>query len=387
MTSPEHLLHRRPVDINKISLTEWDDFLRHIGITAGSHSVIYKSVYFEGIRDIRDIPGLSGDEYHTLEESLIIPSSGSQGLLKSRDGSMRLTLKLHDGHLAETVIIPEWNNGTLDKVSASISSQIGCFFGCSFCATGKMGFHRNLSTLELLDQIRESEKIIRDEFGCGMTHLYFMGMGEPMHNYRSLSEALSITNDNAAPGPPAGRITVSTVGLFRQIRMLADDHPEVRLAVSIHSADQETRYQIMPVSARLGLAEIREALSYYNRKTGQTVTIQYLLMKDVNDRQQDAENLASYLRNIRAGITLIMYNDVSESGMTRTERERWNTFRNVLTGAGFDTDTRWCYGEDIEAGCGQLKVFSENDRVSMSMRHGSGLRSGKPEQHPSGKPE
>ena len=376
MTSPEHLLHKRPVDINKISLVEWKSFFNYIGISDETRRAIFSHVYFDGVSELRKIPGLTQEEYSILKDTITIPASGRYELLKSQDGSLRLTLKLHDGHLAETVIIPEWKDGVLHKVSASISSQIGCFFGCSFCATGRMGFHRNLSTGELLDQVRESERIIQQEFDCKMTHLYFMGMGEPMHNYSSLSDALAIISNETAPGPAISRITVSTVGLFRQIRMLADDHPGVRLAVSIHSADQQTRYEVMPVSARLGLEEIRHALIYYSRKTGHSVTIQYLLMKDVNDQKHDAENLVAYLGDINADITLIMYNNVSESGMSRTERNRWNTFQEVLMQAGYDVDTRWCYGEDIEAGCGQLKVLGDSDRVSMSMRHETGLHSG-----------
>ena len=373
-TRKHHLLQKLPVDLLDISLTEWEEFFDHLGFHTDSRQKVYEAVFHRHVSGVDGIPGLSKEERESLARVAVIHSPGRHELSRSRDGSYRLTLVLHDGQLAETVIIPEWTDGRLRKCSASISSQIGCFFGCSFCATGRMGFHRNLSTGELLEQVRRAEEVVRQELNTDLTHLYFMGMGEPMHNYRAVSDALTIMRDPEAPGPPPSRITVSTVGLFRQIRMLASDHPEVRLAVSIHSADQQKRYEIMPVSSKLGLPEIRDALVFHQRQTGSTPTIQYLVMEDVNDRPEDARNLVAYLGNLRAGVTLIMYNDVPEAGLKRSEKEKIDAFQNILKDAGFPVDIRWCHGEDISAGCGQLKVCRSEERVSVSMRHG--LQSG-----------
>ncbi|TVQ74725.1 MAG: 23S rRNA (adenine(2503)-C(2))-methyltransferase RlmN [Balneolaceae bacterium] len=371
-----HLLQQLPVDLNDISLTEWDDFFDYLGFRPDSRRKVFEAVFHERVSGVDGIQGLSKEERESLSRVAVIRRPRQHELSRSRDGSYRLTLVLHDGHLAETVIIPEWTDGTLRKCSASISSQIGCFFGCSFCATGRMGFHRNLTTGELLEQVRQAEVVVRQELNTDLTHLYFMGMGEPMHNYRAVSDALTVMRDPEAPGPSPSRITVSTVGLFRQIRMLASDHPEVRLAVSIHSADQQKRYEIMPVSSRLGLPEIRDALVFHQRQTGSTPTIQYLLMEHINDRPEDARKLVAYLGNLRAGITLIMYNDVPEAGLNRTGEEKIDAFQGILEEAGFPVDIRWCYGEDINAGCGQLKVCRSEERVSVSMRHG--LQSGSP---------
>ncbi len=365
-----HLLQQLPVDLNNLSLTEWDEFFDHLEFGTESRKLVFESVFYEPVSGVDEIPDLSDKERDTLARVAVIRRSRQHELSRSIDGSLRLTLLLHDGRLTETVIIPEWSNGQLRKCSASISSQIGCFFGCSFCATGRMGFHRNLATGELLEQVRQAQQVVRNEFGTELTHLYFMGMGEPMHNYRAVSDALTIMRHDAAPGPPHSRITVSTVGLFRQIRMLAVDHPEVRLAVSIHSADQQKRYEIMPVSSRLGLPEIRDAMVYHQRQTGCPPTVQYLVMENINDRPDDARKLASYLGTLRANITLIMYNDVPEAGLKRTDKEKIDAFRSILEQAGFPVDIRWCFGEDISAGCGQLKVCSCQDRVSVSMRHG-----------------
>lgn len=364
-----HHLQNLPVNLSQISLAEWDEFFGLYNISRESQKRVYEAAFHHGISEIGAIPGLSESEHDTMNRAAVIRRSEQHALNRSIDGSYRLTMELHDGHLAETVIIPEWHDGRLRKCSASISSQIGCFFGCSFCATGRMGFHRNLSTGELLDQVRQAESIARRELDSELTHLYFMGMGEPMHNYRAVSDALTIMRDDAAPGPLPSHTTVSTVGLFRQIRMLAVDHPEVHLAVSIHSADQDKRYRIMPVSSRLGLSEIRDALAYHKRLTGHPPTIQYLLMEEVNDSPDDARKLAGYLGDLNANITLIMYSDVPESGLHRSDKEKTDNFIAELTRAGFPVDIRWCYGEDIEAGCGQLKVCSREDRISMSMRH------------------
>ncbi len=364
-----HLLQNLPVDLTRLSLAEWDEFFGLLGFSSKSKLCVYEAVFHHEVSDVSDIPGLDDSEIGTLQRLVIIRRSDKHALRRSVDGSYRLTIELHDGHQAETVIIPEWQDGKLRKCSASISSQIGCFFGCSFCATGRMGFHRNLSTVELLNQIRLAESVIRSELKTDLTHLYFMGMGEPMHNYRAVSDALTVMRDEAAPGPPPSRITISTVGLFRQIRMLAMDHPEVRLAVSIHSADQETRYRIMPVSSRLGLPEIRDALVFHKRLTGLSPTVQYLMMDDVNDSPDDARKLVGYLGDLSANITLIMYNPVAEAQLNRSGQEKTDHFITVLEQASFPVDIRWCYGEDIEAGCGQLKVRRRDDRISFSMRH------------------
>ncbi len=369
-TRQHHLMQQLPVDLNHISLTEWDEFFAHLGFGSSSRRQVFEAVFHRHVSGVDEIPDLTDSERGSLAGVAVIRRSSLHELARSADGSFRLTLALHDGHMAETVIIPEWVDGKLRKCSASISSQIGCFFGCSFCATGRMGFHRNLTTGELLEQVRQAEQVIRQELDTDLTHLYFMGMGEPMHNYRAISDALTIMRDEAAPGPPPARITVSTVGLFRQIRMLALDHPEVRLAVSIHSADQQKRYEIMPVSSRLGLPDIRDALVFHQRQTGNPPTIQYLVMEGVNDRPDDVRQLIGYLGNLRANITLIMYNDVPEAGLKRTGDDRIHALRSVLEEAGFPVDIRWCYGEDISAGCGQLKVCSNKERVSVSMRHG-----------------
>ncbi len=365
-----HLFQQLPVDLGNLSLSEWPEFFDHLGIDGSSRQKVFEAIFHRHVSGVDEIEGLAGRQREELARVAVLLRPGRHELSRSMDGSFRLTLQLHDGHLAETVIIPEWSDGELRKCSASISSQIGCFFGCSFCATGRMGFHRNLTTVELLEQVRQAEQVIRTEFDTDMTHLYFMGMGEPMHNYRAVSDALRIMRSDAAPGPPHSRITVSTVGLFRQIRMLAQDHPEVRLAVSIHSADQQKRYEIMPVSSRLGLPEIRDAMAWHQRQTGSAPTVQYLVMENVNDSTDDARKLVAFLGDLRANVTLIMYNDVPEAGLKRTEREKIEAFRALVEQAGYPVDIRWCYGEDIGAGCGQLQVASCQDRVSFSIRHG-----------------
>ncbi len=369
MTSRYHLLQNPPVDLCKIPLSEWEELFRHLDLGPEIQKKVYTAVFRDFIFDLADLPGISEDERNKLTRAAIVRRSERHDVIRSRDGSYKLTLRLHDGHLTETVIIPEWKNGILRKCSASISSQIGCFFGCSFCSTGQMGFHRNLSTGELLDQVREAEAVALEELNSKLTHLYFMGMGEPMHNYRSVSDALAIMKNNPAPGLAASRITISTVGLFRQIRMLARDHPGIQLAVSIHSADQQKRYKIMPVSARLGLSEIRDALVFYHRQTGNRITIQYLMMKGINDSMDDAKKLITYLGDLPAEVTLIMYNNVPESEMSRSEKEKAFFFQTALKESGRSTSIRWCYGEDIDAGCGQLKVRTPKERTTMSIQH------------------
>lgn len=363
------LLQKLPVDLYRLALSDWREFFHALGFDLETQTRIFKSLYLENRESPAILPGLSDSQRALLARSVTVRHPLSHIIKRSSDGSIRLSLTLHDGHIAETVVIPEYQDGILRKCSASISSQVGCFFGCSFCATGKMGFQRNLTTGELIAQVRTAENVSRELFDSDLTHLYFMGMGEPMHNYRAVSDALLIMRDEDAPGPAASHITVSTVGLFRQIRMLAYDHPKVRLAASIHSANQEKREHIMPVSARLSLPEIRSALDFHHRHTGSTPTIQYLMMQNINDHTDDAHALLSYLDGLPVRITLIMYNTIPGTGLERTGMDAMHAFKAALEKAGTPVDVRWCFGDDIDAGCGQLAVRACSERVSKSMRH------------------
>ncbi|MEX0681433.1 MAG: 23S rRNA (adenine(2503)-C(2))-methyltransferase RlmN [Balneolales bacterium] len=364
-------MQSKHINLGNLSLNEWGAVFSELGLSTESQQKVYEAIFYRGINRPEETPGLTEAESGILSKNTAVHKAHREQVFRSKDGSIKLTFRLHDGNYIETVIIPEWEGEVLRKCSASISSQVGCFFGCSFCATGQMGFVRNVTTGEFLDQVREAGQLTRSELGTGLTHLYFMGMGEPLHNYRALSDVLTIMRNYQAPGPPADRITVSTVGLYRQIRMLTIDHPEVRLAVSIHSADQKTRCRIMPVSARLGLPEIRNALLYHTRQTGRPVTIQYLLLDGINDHRQDAEQLAAWLNGVPAIVTLIMYNQINASPLHRTESLKLFDFRNFLTDFNISTDIRWCYGEDIEAGCGQLQPVSGDERKKYSIRHDS----------------
>lgn len=363
-----HLLKKTPVDLGRLSLSEWDELAEHLDIMPGILQRIRRAVFLQGIPSLSKMDDLPSDVRQKLAGKVILHDSRLKSLTRSSDGSLKLTLLLHDDHLAETVIIPERKEGRIKKCAVSISSQVGCFFGCSFCATGQMGFNRNLSTRELADQVRLAIRTAEEEMIAPVTHLYFMGMGEPMHNYRAVSDLITLIESGEAPGPDPSRITISTVGLYRQIGMLASDHPKVKLAVSIHSANQEKRKEIMPISARLPLADIRQAIARHQRLTGHRVTLQYLLLDGVNDSPDDAAALVRFIGNLNINITLIMYNDVAGCRVRRTDIEKMESFRNVLVRAGHPVDVRWCRGEDIFAGCGQLQVSASRKRTNMSIR-------------------
>lgn len=372
-----HLFQKLPVDLGNLPLTDWDEFFEELGFSFTLQKKIFNAVFFSPVDKLSSLPGLTKEEKEILNKTAVIHRASAENREESKDGSHKISLRLYDGHLAEALLLPEWNKGKLSKCAAVISSQIGCFFGCSFCATGKMGFLRNLTTDELLAQIRETHALAMDQWNHPLTHIYFNGMGEPLHNYRAVSNALSLMKEEKFPAPPHSNIIVSTVGLHRQIRMLAREHPDVQLSVSIHSADQKIRWNIMPVSARLGLPEIQKALLYHHHQTGNPVTIQYLLLRDINDRIDDAEKLAAYLKGLKAKITLIVHNYVEKSEYRPPEKEKMEKFQNIIEASGFETDIRWCYGSDINAGCGQLNRPSSEERISISMRHPENTSSGR----------
>jgi 23S rRNA (adenine2503-C2)-methyltransferase len=247
------------------------------------------------------------------------------------------------------VLIPSENRST-----ACISSQAGCALKCLFCATGKLKFRRDLTAGEIFDQVVEIEKIAKEINDKKLSNIVLMGMGEPLLNYDNVLCAIErISSDNGL-GYSASRITISTAGIVKMIRKLADDGIKCNLAVSLHTADNFKRDQIMPLNKSNPLEELAGAIKYFHQKTGIRITYEYLLMKDFNDTHKDARQFAEFCKISPCKINLIEYNEVKGSPFKRSDPERTRSFKEFLESRNLVVNLRKSRGADIDAACGQL---------------------------------
>lgn len=263
------------------------------------------------------------------------------------DGASKLIFKTPDGHLIESVILrPETGRTTL-----CISSQVGCACYCSFCATGKMGFTRNLTTAEILDQVTQASRLVKPE-DRKVRNVVFMGMGEPLLNLDPLFQSLEFLR--AAPffNYAGSRLMVSTVGIPHAMERFSEKFPDVQLALSLHSARQDVREKLMPQARKYTLDMLRESILSSSRNG--KVMIEYLMLDGVNDSKEDAQALTDYLRDIPVHINIIPFNEYVGCNLQGTPEAERNVFANQLKSAGFDTTLRYSLGSDIAAACGQL---------------------------------
>jgi 23S rRNA (adenine2503-C2)-methyltransferase len=267
----------------------------------------------------------------------------------SQDGSRKLVFRLIDDRRVSAVLMPD--DG---RVTLCLSTQVGCGFGCAFCLTGTMGLDRNLTAGEIVGQLIAANRLLAS--GERVTHVVFMGMGEPLANYANLVTALRILTDaRLGLGYSPRRITVSTVGLVSGIDRLGREDLRVNLAISLHAASDEVRGRLMPVNRSWNLEALMAAVRRYPLAPRQRVFFEYVMLEDVNDSAEEARGLARLLRGIRAKVNLIPFNDWEGSGFRRPPLARILAFQAILLDAGITTTVRWSKGEDIGAACGQLK--------------------------------
>ncbi|MEI6434480.1 MAG: 23S rRNA (adenine(2503)-C(2))-methyltransferase RlmN [Bacteroidota bacterium] len=274
---------------------------------------------------------------------------------QSADGTIKAAFRLHDGLLVEGVLIPSGNRATV-----CISSQVGCALACKFCASGQMGFSRNLTAGEIVDQITGIRK--SDTAGLSpLSNIVFMGMGEPFLNYPNVRKAIEMITSSDGLGMSPQRITVSSVGIPKMIRLMADDNPKYHFALSLHAATDEKRDKIIPFNLKSPLREIIEALKYYQQKTGKRITIEYILFHKFNDSVADAKELAVFCRNFPVKINIIEYNPVDHSDFEKSSPENTAKFVAFLESRNLIVNVRQSRGKDIDAACGQLAGKKNNN--------------------------
>ena len=286
-------------------------------------------------------------------------------VLGSRDTTRKFLFRLSDESLIETVLIPAspaLYGSRSDRQTICVSTQVGCAYGCKFCASGLEGFSRNLQPNEIVDQVIAIER----ETGEKIDNIVFMGMGEPLANLDNVMRAIQIISGPWGLGIGARHITLSTSGLAPQIRKLADERLQIRLAISLHGATDEVRNQIMPINRRYNLETLLGACDYYAKHKKQRLTFEYILIEDVNDSPEQARRLGRIARRLGAKINLIPYNTVHGLPWARPSSEQQEQFLSILRQARVAATLRREKGHDIDAACGQLRLQTKRELQSTS---------------------
>jgi len=268
---------------------------------------------------------------------------------KSIDSTIKYSMQLHDKNLVEGVLIP-----SKKRITACISSQVGCSLDCTFCATGTLKLERNLDTAEIYDQVFILNEESISNFGKPLSNIVFMGMGEPLLNYNNLLESIELITTNKGLGMSPKRITVSTAGIAKMIKKLADDEIKFNLAISLHTASDSKRDMLMTLNKKVNLAELRKSISYFYDKTGSRVTYEYILFKDINDNIEDAQKLVQFAKVSPCKINLIEYNKIDGMDYKKASKKSTENFISYLEEKNIIVNLRKSKGKDIAAACGQL---------------------------------
>src|SRR5216684_1010394 len=305
-------------------------------------------IFVKGVTDLAAMSDLPKDFRAALAARVSVELPEVERRTPSQDGSQKLVLRYGDGARVQAVLMPDG-----DRLTLCVSTQVGCGFGCAFCYTGTMGLERNVTAGEIVGQVMAARAGL--PAGSRLTHIVYMGMGEPLANYAATVKSIRILTDPRGLALAPRRITVSTVGLVSGIERLAKENLRVNLAISLHATSNEIRDRIMPVNKGFAIEELLQACRRFPVAFRQRITFEYVLLEGVNDGAEDARRLVRLLKGIRAKINLIPFNDWEGSGFQRPPLQRILGFQAILLEHGIRATVRWSKGEDIGAACGQLK--------------------------------
>jgi 23S rRNA (adenine2503-C2)-methyltransferase len=341
---------RQIKNIRQLSLQELEQFFESIGEKKFRTKQVWEWLWQKHAHSFAEMTNLSKELRQKLGESFSLPALTVDATQYSADGTVKSRFKTHEGHLCEGVLIP-----TEERYTACVSSQIGCSLSCKFCATGYIDRKRNLDFDEIYDEAvlinQQSERI----HGKKLTNIVFMGMGEPLLNYKNVLRAIDkITSaDGLAMSPK--RITVSTAGVSKQIKQLGDDKVKFKLALSLHAANDQKRHEIMPINDSNNIKSLVDALNYFYKQTKNEITFEYILFKDFNDSLKDADELIKLYRQVPVDlINLIEYNPIDAAKFEKPDEKKVESFMAYLAKNKVNGRLRRSRGKDIDAACGQL---------------------------------
>jgi 23S rRNA (adenine2503-C2)-methyltransferase len=350
-------------DLKSLVFSELQEQLRNLGEPSYRAGQITDWLYKKRVDTIDKMTNLPRPLCERLSETFSLGNIDVIRVLGARDTTRKFLFRLADGNLIESVLIPAslaLYGGRSDRRTICVSTQVGCAYGCKFCASGLEGFSRNLSASEIVEQLIAVERAT----GETIDNIVFMGMGEPLANLESVLRAIRIINAEWGLGIGARHITISTSGLAPQIRKLGEEPLQIRLAVSLHGATDEVRNRIMPINRRYNIETLLSACDYYKAHKKQRLTFEYILIADVNDSDDQARLLSRYARRLSAKVNLIPYNTVPGLPWTRPSEKRQEKFLSILRAEGIPVTLRREKGHDIDAACGQLRLQTEREALA-----------------------
>lgn len=312
---------------------------------------VYQWLWEKSARSFDDMTNISKDLRVKLTEQFVINAVQVNDSQYSKDHTIKSTFKLFDGNIVEGVLIP-----TEERMTACVSSQVGCSLTCKFCATGYMDRKRNLHADEIYDQVVLIDEQAKKNHQIPLTNIVYMGMGEPLLNYTNVLKSIDRITAPDGLNMSYKRITVSTAGIAKMIKKLGDDGVKFNLALSLHAANDKKRNEIMPITEHNSLEALAEALKYYFAKTKNPVTYEYIVFNNFNDELEDAAELAKFCRHVPCKVNIIEYNPIQFASFTNTGADKLDAFAAFLRNQGVNTNIRRSRGKDIDAACGQLAV-------------------------------
>ena len=336
-------------DIRSLDLVDIKKFCQENNMKPYVSNQVYSWLWNNFSSSFSQMSNLSKSNREIFNENFSINKITEDFEERSDDGTIKMRFKLYDGNFVEGVLIPQNT-----RMTACISSQVGCSLSCKFCATGTMGRTRNLSAGEIYDQVVAIANKCKEVYNLPLTNIVYMGMGEPLLNYRNVIKSIHFITSSEGLEMSYKRVTLSTSGIAKMIKRLADDNVKVNLALSLHAASEELRNSIMPIGGSNSLDDIRDALKYYFSKTKRKVTYEYVLLNEVNDSIKDAENLYKFTKHIPSKVNLIEYNTVEGLDFDRSSDKNTDLFMNYLDAKRVNVGLRRSRGKDINAACGQL---------------------------------
>lgn len=340
-------------DIRNLSPDQLKEEFIVMGEPAFRAKQVYEWLWAKSCTDFDEMSNLSKSLREKLKEQFVINEVVINQSQFSSDKTIKSTFKLYDGNIIEGVLIP-----ATDRMTACVSSQVGCSLTCKFCATGYMERKRNLNADEIYDQVVLLDKQAKDNYNTPLTNIVYMGMGEPLLNYANVLKSVERITAPDGLNMAAKRITVSTAGIAKMIKKLGDDGVRFNLALSLHAANDEKRNTIMPINEQNSLKALAEALKYFYSKTKNPVTYEYIVFNDFNDHIEDAEELVRFCRHIPCKVNIIEYNPISFADFENAGVDKIEAFAAYLRKNGINTNIRRSRGKDIDAACGQLAVKS-----------------------------
>ncbi len=344
------------LDIRSLSLPELKDKIKALGEQPFRAQQIYEWLWQKSCTDFEQMTNLSKAFRELLAANFEIRAVRVKNQQISADKTIKSSFALFDQNLVEGVLIP-----ADQRMTACVSSQVGCSLTCKFCATGYMDRKRNLNADEIYDQVVLIARQAEMHYQQPLSNIVYMGMGEPLLNYANVLKSIDRITSPDGLGMAAKRITVSTAGIGKMIKKLGDDNVRFNLALSLHAANDRKRNEIMPINEQNSLATLAESLKYFYAKTKTPVTYEYIVFQGFNDELEDAEELARFCRHLPCKVNLIEYNPISLANFSNADEDKIDAFAEHLRTKGITTNIRRSRGKDIDAACGQLAIKEKQE--------------------------